>query len=87
MEKLVIHGLSKSFGEVQALKAVELSLTEGQALAVLGPSGCGKTTLLRCIAGFEAPEAGSIAIDAQPVVDHQTWVDRKSTRLNSSHQI
>lgn len=81
MEKLVIRGLSKSFGEVQALKAVELSLTEGQVLAVLGPSGCGKTTLLRCIAGFEAPEAGSIAIDAQPVVDHQTWVKPESRNI------
>lgn len=81
MEKLTIRALSKSFAEVQALKAVDLHLAEGQVLAVLGPSGCGKTTLLRSIAGFETPESGSIHIDGKPVFGHTTFVKPEQRKI------
>lgn len=60
-------GLSKRFGEVQAVDNVNLSLAEGRFLALLGPSGCGKTTTLRLIAGFETPDRGEIEIGGRRV--------------------
>jgi spermidine/putrescine transport system ATP-binding protein len=62
-----IEGVSKSFstraaGQVFALDAVSLSIFDKEFFTLLGPSGCGKTTLLRLIAGFEAPTAGRIRI-------------------------
>jgi iron(III) transport system ATP-binding protein len=66
---LEIRNLSKAFeaagrhGErVQALDDVDLDVADGEFLTVLGPSGCGKTTLLRTIAGFEVPDAGSVTV-------------------------
>lgn len=65
MKKLEIRHLAKTFGKVDALQDIQLDLYEGDMLAVLGPSGCGKTTLLRCIAGFETPDSGSIVIGGE----------------------
>ena len=58
-----IAGVSKSFGTFQAVKDVTLSVDKGEIFSLLGGSGCGKTTLLRMLAGFEAPSAGQIFID------------------------
>ena len=55
-------GVSKAFGDVQALREADLTLAAGTLTAVLGPSGCGKTTLLRAIAGFERIDAGTIVV-------------------------
>ena len=60
-------GVSKAFGDVQALREADLSLAPGTLTAVLGPSGCGKTTLLRAIAGFERIDGGTIIVSGQPV--------------------
>src|SRR5918992_4919426 len=61
-----IRGLRKSFrayqGRVDALKRIDLEVREGEFCVLLGPSGCGKTTTLRCVAGFERPDAGDIEI-------------------------
>ena len=59
---LICEGLSKRFGDVQALKDAGLTVSDGALLALLGPSGCGKTTMLRLIAGFETPDAGEITL-------------------------
>ena len=63
--RLEFDGISKQFGEQQALREVTLSVPEFQSLAIIGPSGGGKTTLLRIIAGLETPEAGRLNIDDQ----------------------
>jgi spermidine/putrescine transport system ATP-binding protein len=65
---LDIRDLRKNFGAYQALKGVSLSVAKGEFIALVGPSGCGKTTLLKHIAGFEEPDAGSLAIDGQDML-------------------
>ena len=55
-------GVTKHFGDVQAVAGLDLAVGSGRILALLGPSGCGKTTTLRLIAGFEHPDAGEICI-------------------------
>ncbi len=62
-----ICGVSKHFGAVHAVDDVDLEIQRGEFFSLLGPSGCGKTTLLRMLAGFEAPSAGEIYIDDQPM--------------------
>ena len=62
-----IRGVSKHFGAVHAVDDVDLEIRRGEFFSLLGPSGCGKTTLLRLLAGFEAPSEGEIYIDDQPM--------------------
>lgn len=66
-----IHGLSKSFtlngAALPVLRDLNLYIRPGESLAVVGPSGCGKTTLLRVLAGLEAPDSGQVRIDGRPV--------------------
>lgn len=62
-----IDAVSKHFGDVRAVDDVSLDIASGEFFALLGPSGCGKTTLLRILGGFEAPTAGEVYIDGEPV--------------------
>ncbi len=64
-----IQGLRKSFGPVVALDGIDLMVERGSRTVVVGPSGCGKTTLLRLIAGFEAPDAGRILIGGDTMAE------------------
>lgn len=63
---LRLEGLGKSVGGRQLVDGVDLRLRGGEVLALLGPSGSGKTSLLRLIAGFDAPSSGRILIDGVP---------------------
>lgn len=60
MTALNIQNLCKSFGSVEVLRDFNLDIKQGEFVSLLGPSGCGKTTTLRCVAGFEYPNEGSI---------------------------
>ena len=62
-----LRGVSKSFGDVQAVCEMNLSIAPGEFFTFLGPSGCGKTTALRMLAGFETPTEGTVLIDGQDV--------------------
>jgi ABC-type Fe3+/spermidine/putrescine transport system ATPase subunit len=59
--------VTKRFGEVAAVDAVDLEVRPGEFLSLLGPSGCGKTTTLRLIAGFERPDEGEVRIGGRDV--------------------
>lgn len=64
---IACRGIAKSFGTVAAINGVDFHLERGAFGALLGPSGCGKTTLLRLLAGFEAPDRGSICVGGEEV--------------------
>ncbi|WP_404387535.1 ABC transporter ATP-binding protein [Humibacillus xanthopallidus] len=67
MSIVTLEGVTKAFGATTALDDVDLTVASGHLTAVLGPSGCGKTTLLRVVAGFVRPDAGTITIDGTTV--------------------
>ena len=62
MTALTLNNVCKSFGSVEVLKDINLTVEEGEFVVFVGPSGCGKSTLLRMIAGLEDPSGGSVTI-------------------------
>lgn len=64
---LRIASVVKRFGGFTAVDDLSLDIAAGEFFALLGPSGCGKTTLLRMLAGFEAPDAGAIHLDGADI--------------------
>ena len=70
---LTVRGLTKTYatadGSFQALKGIDFEIPAGGFYTLLGESGCGKSTTLRCVAGLEEPDGGSIAIDGEIVTD------------------
>jgi iron(III) transport system ATP-binding protein len=67
--QLVLKDISKNFGELVAVKDVDLVIAPGEFVCFLGPSGCGKTTLLRIITGFEQQTRGDIIYDGKVIND------------------
>ena len=63
------RGIQKKFGKVLAVEELDFDIEEGSLVTLLGPSGCGKTTLLRMVAGLEAPTAGDIFIKGKRIND------------------
>ncbi len=66
---VTLDGLSKRYGDVEAVSELSLEIPAGRFYSLLGPSGCGKTTTLRMIAGFEEPSAGRVLIGGADVTD------------------
>ena len=77
---VVISGLEKSFGPVQALHKSDLIIRKGQFTTLLGPSGCGKTTLLRMIAGLEKPDRGEIYLGDECLFSAARRIDKPAHR-------
>ena len=67
-EKMIeIQGITKSFGELQVLKGIDLTIYKGEVVSIVGPSGAGKTTLLQIMGTLDKADAGSVLIDGKEV--------------------
>ena len=77
-----LQGVTKRYGDVVAVDAIDLEVRDGEFFSLLGPSGCGKTTTLRMIGGFEAPTSGLIELDGAEV----TWLPPYRRNVNTVFQ-
>lgn len=75
MAKITLENLKKNYGDVEAVKGLDLVIEDQEFVVLLGPSGCGKTTTLRCITGLESPTGGKILFDTKEVT-HQKPAER-----------
>ena len=62
-----VKGITKSFGSLQVLKGIDLSISRGEVVSIVGPSGAGKTTLLQIIGTLDKPDTGSVHVDSVDV--------------------
>jgi len=75
---LEVTGLSKSFGDHQVLRSVDLRVDRGRVVVLIGPSGSGKTTVLRCLNGLEQPDGGQLTVgDDELRIDFSSPVSAK----------
>ena len=63
--QIEVRGVERRFGDLVALRGLDLSLAGGEVLGVVGPSGCGKSTLLELVAGLQRPDAGSVRVEGE----------------------
>ena len=68
-----LEKIGKRYGDLWAARDIDLKIQRGEFFTLLGPSGCGKTTLLRIIAGFLAPDQGTVFLDDKPVNHVPPW--------------
>ncbi|MDE0779155.1 MAG: ABC transporter ATP-binding protein [Alphaproteobacteria bacterium] len=86
MSRIELVNLRKEYGNVVAVKEMDLTIEDGEFIVFVGPSGCGKTTTLRMIAGFEDPTNGEILIDGE-VVNEKEPGDRDLGMVFQSHAL
>ena len=67
MSLIEVRGLKKSFGSINVLTDLDLTVEQGERVAVIGGSGCGKSVFLRSLCLLEVPDAGQIFIDGQEI--------------------
>ena len=80
MSEITLDGISKSYGDLQAVDDVDLSIRDGELLCLLGPSGCGKSTTMRMISGLETPTSGEVCIGGENVTDQAAY-DRDTSMV------
>lgn len=82
MNTLTATNLVKTYGPVHALAGVDLTINDGELVAIMGPSGSGKSTLLHCLAGILAPTSGSVHLGATEI---SSLSDAKRSTLRRDH--
>lgn len=84
-EMIKITNLKKSFGDLEVLKGINLSIAAGEVVVILGASGGGKSTLLRCINRLEEPTSGEIQLDGVVVTDNNINEVRREVNMVFQH--
>ncbi len=86
MAYLELKNITKSFGNTEVLKGIDLNVEKGEVVSIIGSSGSGKTTLLRCINFLETPNLGTMTLDGQTLINDTTGKDNdrllREKRLN-----
>ena len=75
MSLIEVKGLKKSFGSLEVLKGIDLTVEQGERIAIIGGSGCGKSVFLRSLCLLEKPDAGQIIIDGKEITAKGAKVD------------
>ena len=83
---LSVHGLKKSFGELEVLKGIDLEVKNGEVISIIGPSGCGKSTFLRCLNCMEDPTGGSIIFQGEDIADMKVDINLHRERIGMVFQ-
>jgi len=86
MSKIDVQDLHKSFGSNEVLKGIDLTVADGEVVAVIGPSGSGKSTLLRCLNKLEEPTSGQVIIDGVDLTDKSVKLDEVRQRIGMVFQ-
>lgn len=79
---ITIKNIKKSFGSLEVLKGIELSIEKGEIVSIVGPSGAGKTTLLQIIGTLDRPDSGSVYVDS---VDVTSLSQKKLSDFRNRH--
>ncbi|UGY93398.1 amino acid ABC transporter ATP-binding protein [Streptomyces gobiensis] len=85
-EAIRIEGLHKSFGELEVLQGIDITVRRGEVVCVIGPSGSGKSTLLRCVNLLEEPTSGTVTVAGTEVTDPDVDIDRVRRRIGMVFQ-
>lgn len=81
-----IKNLRKSFGDLEVLKGITETISDGEIVSIIGPSGSGKSTFLRCVNLLEEPTAGQIFIDGQDITDKAHDVNQMRAKVGMVFQ-
>ena len=79
---ITLNNITKSFGSLQVLKGIDLTINQGEVVSIVGPSGAGKTTLLQIIGTLDRPDSGTVCIDS---VDVTTLSQKKLADFRNRH--
>ncbi|MBO0454842.1 amino acid ABC transporter ATP-binding protein [Candidatus Enterococcus murrayae] len=81
-----VKQLSKSFGENEVLKSIDLTVKEGEVVVIIGPSGSGKSTILRCLNLLEEPTSGEIFFEGQNITAPDSNIDQIRQKMGMVFQ-
>ncbi|MDD4731616.1 MAG: amino acid ABC transporter ATP-binding protein [Desulfovibrio sp.] len=81
-----IKNLHKSFGSLEVLKGIDLTVNKGEVVCIIGPSGSGKSTVLRCINKLEVPTSGTVIVDGHDIMSRETDINYVRTEAGMVFQ-
>ena len=80
-----LEGITKSFGSLQVLKGIDLTINKGEVVSIVGPSGAGKTTLLQIMGTLDKPDAGRIVLNSPIIARVYGIRERDDTGIDKRH--